>query len=324
MKLTPALLTLVMLGLVGLLVVGYVAKRMLAREEIVIREETVNIPMALTDLQPGTVITEGHIGLGPAAPSKLDREVLRTERVVLGRVVRNAIEGAQPIRTSDLYAVGERPPLQLAPGMRAVSVALGDGTSLVDGLIQPEQFVDVLFTPGAAADLRGGMIMALFQGVKVLAINRSQTSTPSLARGSNNVTLELTPQQSNILVLARQKGDINLTYNPNGLGDGGVAVADENRAYLDEILGLAPPEEPEPPFVTEIYYGTGRRANAFDESGRVSDANEPPRSINSGSRIQDMEYPGTDSIRSPGNPGVGNGPRAWPRGAAAADSGQSR
>ena len=308
MKLTPAFLTLVMLGLVGLLVVGYVAKRMLAREEVMTGEERINIPMALTELVPGTVITEGHIGLGPIAASKMDREVLRTERVVVGRVVRNPIDPAQPIRTSDLYAIGERPPLQLSAGMRAVSVALGDGTSLVDGLIQPEQYVDVLFTPTAAADERGGMIMTLFKGVKVLAINRSQTSTPSLDRGNNNVTLEMTPEQSNILLLARQKGDINLTYNPNGLGDGGVAVADESRAYLDEILGLAPPQEPDAPFVTEIYYGAGRRANTFDATGRLDPGNEPPRSINSGNGTPDVEYPSPGNTRSPGNSGLGRRP----------------
>ena len=320
MKLTPALLTLVMLGLVGLLVVGYVAKRMLAREDVVLREETVNIPMALTELKPGTVITERHIGLGPASESKMDREVLRTERVVVGRVVRNPIAPAQPIRTSDLYAVGERPPLDLSPGMRAVSVSLGDGTSLVDGLIQPEQYVDVLFTPGSTADVRGGMIMSLFKGVKVLAINSSQTSTPSLARGNNNVTLELTPEQSNILLLASRKGDVNLTYNPNGPGDGGVAVANENRAYLDEILGLAPPVTPEPPFVTEIYYGAGRRSNAFNDGRRLIDANTPPRTINSGPGTQDREYPSTDSL---GRPGYGGGSRSLPRGAAAVPSGLS-
>jgi pilus assembly protein CpaB len=313
-----------MLGLVGLLVVGYVAKRMLAQEQLVIREDTVNIPMALTVLKPGTVITERHIGLGPAAESKMDREVLRTERVVVGRVVRNPIQPAQPIRTSDLYAVGERPPLELSAGMRAVSVSLGDGTSLVDGLIQPEQYVDVLFTPGSAADERGGMIMSLFNGVKVLAINSSQTSTPSLTRGNNNVTLELTPEQSNILLLARQKGDINLTYNPNGLGDGGVAVADENRAYLDEILGLAPPDEPQAPFVTEIYYGAGRQSNSFDERGRLDEANRPPRTINSGPGTQDLEYPSSDSIRGFDRSGGGSGQGALPRGAAAADRGLSR
>lgn len=307
MRFTPFLLTLIMLGLVGLLVVGYVAKRMLATEEVVVEDTRDLIPMALTDLEPGTVITSAHIGLGPIAQSKLDREVLRNDRVVVGRVVRNPITRAQPIRTSDLYAVGERPPLELSPGMRAVSVGLGDGTALVDGLVTPGQYVDVLFTPSGVANDRGGLVMSLFKGVKVLAINRSQTNTPSVA-GTNNVTLELTPEQTNILVLARGKGDLNLTYNPNGLGDGGVAVANENRAYLDEVLGLVAPEEPAPPFVTEIYTGGGVRTNAFNANGQraAGYGDTAPRTQN-GDGGRPMEFPGpVGNNRAPSPPSFSN------------------
>lgn len=326
MKLTPALLTLIMLLVVGGLVTAYVAKSLLARDEAPPADPTVNIPMALTDLQPGTVITEGHVGLGPALTSKLDREVLRTTRVVVGRVVKEPIERAQPIRTSQLYGPGERPPLAVLAGMRAVSVALADGTALVDGLIQPGQYVDVHFTPSAGQNIRGGMVMTLFEGVKLLAINRSQTSAPTVGRGENSVTMELTPEQANILILARDKGDINLTYSPGGQGNGGVAVADENRAYLDEILGLQEPElEEEEAFVTEIFSGLGRRVNTFDDDGVLS----------AGSSVGGREAPATMDSRQPGglqqelpDTQSGNGREAmgadrnvWPgRGAAAPGS----
>ncbi len=272
MKLTPALLTVIMLLVVGGLVTAFVAKRMLAHEEVVVPQETITVPMALTDLKPGTVITERHIGMGPVRPDQLTREVLRTNRVVVGRIVKAPITRAQPILTSDLYAPGERPPLVVTPGMRAVSVALSNGTALVDGLIGPGQFVDIHFTPSGNSGTRGGLVMTLFQGVKLLAINRSQSSATSLGRRSNSVTMELTPEQANIMLLARNRGDINLTYSPNGLGNGGVAVADETRAYLDELLGLA---EPTPPFVTEIYKGADRRENTFDDGRLIRDERRP-------------------------------------------------
>lgn len=263
MKLTPALLTTIMLLVVGSLVTAFVAKRILARE-VARPPEPINIPMALTDLKPGTVITEAHIGMGPVRPEQLDPEVLHTNRVVVGRVVKNPITRAQPIRTSDLYAPGERPPLNVAAGMRAVSVALSDGTALVDGLIEPGQYVDVHFIPSGNTIARGGMVMTLFEGVKVLAINRSQSSTSSVGRGANSVTMELTPSQANIMLLASNRGEINLTYSPNGAGDGGVAVAAEDRAFLDEILGLTQTA----PFVTEIYTGSARQMNTI-EGGRI-------------------------------------------------------
>jgi pilus assembly protein CpaB len=120
----------------------------------------------------------------------------------------------------------------------------------------------------------------------VLAINRSQSSSSAVGRGANRVTLELTPAQANILLLARDRGDINLTYRPDGPGSGGVDVGDENRAFLDEILGLAAP------FMTEIYAGAGRTANTF-ESGRLlrSDSSglsgtSPPPSQNRGPQVE--------------------------------------
>ncbi|MCA9024465.1 MAG: Flp pilus assembly protein CpaB [Planctomycetaceae bacterium] len=290
MKLTPALLTMIMLLVIGGLVAAFIAKRMFAKEEVPVVDDRVTIPMALTDLKPGTVITDAHIGMGPALSDNLDREVLRTSRVVVGRVVRNPVERAQPIRTSDLYAPGERPPLEVTPGMRAISVSLSDGTALVDGLIEAGNYVDVHFTPSGNYSNRGGMVMTLFKGVKLLAINRSQTGSSSVDRGENSVTMELTPEQTNIMLLARDRGNINLTYTPSGLGNGGVAVADENRAFLDEVLGLTPPEKPKPPFQTEIFDGGSRRVNTFDLDGRASQGNggldnefhDPPNTMEPG------------------------------------------
>lgn len=270
-RLTPAMLTVIMLLVVGGLVTAYVAKNLLARDEAPPEDPVVNVPMAIANLEPGTVITEAHLALGPARRSGLDREVVRSNRVLVGRVVRNPITAAEPIRTTDLYPPGEYPPLEIADGMRAVSIGLGDGSAVVDGLVRPGQYVDVHFTPESYPDedYTGGMTMTLFKGVKVLAINRASRAG-SVGRGANSVTLELTREQANILILAKQKGALQLTYTPEGPGTGGVAVADEDRATFDEILGLDPPEPPEEPAVTEIYSGTGRRVLTF-RNGRRSD-----------------------------------------------------
>ena len=104
--------------------------------------------------------------------------------------------------------------------------------------------------------------MTLFKGVKVLAMNRSTGGGAS--RSGNNVTLELSKEQANILIQARDKGSLTLTYTPEGKGNGGVAVGREDRATLDEILGLEPVK---PPFTSEIYYGSGRSVLQF-QNGR--------------------------------------------------------
>jgi pilus assembly protein CpaB len=265
-----------MLGVVGLLVLGYVAKRMFAQEEV-LPEERVNVPMALADLPPGTMITEAHLGLGPARREDMTRETIRNSTALVGRIVRNPIPAAQPISTLDLYLPNEFPPMEIADGMQALTISLGSASDTVDGLVRPNEFVDVHFSPTSVPDRRfpTGLTMTLFKGVKVLAINRSVTGATGVGRGSNSVTLELTNAQANILIEAQNKGAITLTYNPSGYGGGGVDLSNEDRATLDEILGLEPAEPPTPPQLTEIYTGGGRRVMAFRDGKPIDLVQDP-------------------------------------------------
>lgn len=266
--LTPAMLTVVLLLVVGGLVVGYVAKNMLATEAP--KAERRNYPMAIADLKPGTVIGEQHLAMGPWPVDMQKPTYALSNTVLLGRVVKKGLTAAQPIDTLDLYPPGEYPPLEITRGMRAVTVELGDATAVLDGLSQPGEFVDVHFTPGDMNDdrFRGGFTMTMFKGVKVLAVNRARTTATAVGRNSSSVTLELTPEQSNILLLAQQKGQLNIIYTPDGRGNGGVAVADKDKAYFEEILGLAPRVD-EQPIMTEVYYGGGRSVTTFGKDGRV-------------------------------------------------------
>jgi pilus assembly protein CpaB len=269
-QLTPAKLTFLMFVAVGGLVVAYVAKKMLAVEPRP-AVAAVSRMMAMVDLEPGTVISETHVGLGPVLASELDPEMLLNNRTLLGRVVRTRIPAATAIRTSQLYQPGELPPLTVEPGMRVVAVDIGESVAMVDGLIRPGQYVDVLLTPsnanGGSQDqrLNGGLTLTLFKGVKVVSINRN-FAYGQPARGGNTVTLELTPQQANVMTLARQRGTVTLTYNPEGKGSGGVAVESPDRATLEEILGL---RAEAPSFKAEIFRQGNRAAVEFRGGKRV-------------------------------------------------------
>ena len=273
-RLTPAALTLLMLAVVGLLVVGYVAKNLLARDVAPPSDPIITVPMALADLEPGTVISQAHIALGRVRQSQLVPETIQSDEIVIGRVVRERIPAARPILTTNLYSPGEFPPLQLEPGQRAVAVAMDDSTSAVDGLVRAGEYVDVHFTPSSyrGQETSGGLTMTLFKGVKVLALNRSTYGASPAGRGGSTVTLALTEEQANILIQARDKGGLTLTYTPEGRGNGGVAVSREDRATLDEILGLEPEARP---FVSEVFYGNGRSVNEF-RNGRRVDVNAAP------------------------------------------------
>jgi pilus assembly protein CpaB len=310
-RLSPAMLTMMMLGVVGLLVAMYFGKRLLATQELPPPDPVVNVPMALTDLRPGTRITEAHIGQGRARESGLTRDIIRSNRVVIGRVVKNPITAAEPISTTDLYPPGESPPLEVAEGMRAVTIPVGEATAAVSGLVQVGQYVDIHFTPSGIPgdDDTGGLIMTLFKGVKILAINGIAVGGTSAGRGASNVTLELTPQQANIILLARDRGVLNLTYTPDGKGTGVIAVEDENRATLNEILNLAPRPEPEPPFVTEFFEGTSRGVYQFRDGMRIGDGFQDPQDdrlrspgSNRRQRGRDRETPRDRTVPEPDTP----------------------
>lgn len=281
-RLTPALLTVVMFGVIGLLVAAYVAKNLLAVEEKPPQVQTMLIPMAAVDIAKGTTVSEVHIGKGPFPVDRLSTDTLRVERLIVGRVAKEDIKAANPIRANQLYQPGELPPLEIAAGMRAVSVSVDDSTSMVDGLIKPGNHVDVLFTFGTSGggdDTEGGITMRLFEGVKIIAINRNLAQSV-LARGENRVTLELSEPQANILVLANERGNITLTYNPNGPGTGGLAVNSTERVTLYQILGLTPPSDPVEPFASEIFRGSNRSVQRFSDKGRLIDNYNPPQPNN--------------------------------------------
>ena len=279
-RLTPATLTLMMFGIVGLLVVGYVAKTMLAGQPKPPAPPAMrDAPMAIADIAPGTVITENHLGTGRVQRDKIEPDTLLVNRVIIGRVAKTPIKAATPIKANQLYQPGELPPLEVADGMRAVSIEVGDGVAMVDGMIKPGQYVDILFTAQGGgsgtndASFQGGLTMRLFEGVKILAINRNFTQG-RVDRGSNHVTLELTQAQANIVILASDRGKLTLTYNPsNAVGDGGLALSNTERVTLYEILGLRKQDPTKEPFQTEIYRGNGRVTNQFDEKGRFLSGN---------------------------------------------------
>lgn len=100
-------------------------------------------------------------------------------------------------------------PVRLRPGMRAVSVQI-DKVKGVSGLIEPGDYVDVIADPPKSS-AQPPPASAILRGVRVLAIGDSleySSATPSPQEAnSTTVTLEVTPKQADLLVMA----DLNTT-----------------------------------------------------------------------------------------------------------------
>src|SRR5579872_2864958 len=100
-------------------------------------------------------------------------------------------------------------PVRLKSGMRAVSIQI-DKVKGVSGLIEPGDYVDVIADPPKASN-EPPPASAILRGVRVLAIGDSleySSATPSPQEAnSSTVTLEVTPKQADLLVMA----DLNTT-----------------------------------------------------------------------------------------------------------------
>ncbi len=304
-RITPAFVTLLMLVVVGLLIGVYIVKNLWAQEEVAPVAETRLVPMPTSDLEPGTLITEAHLGRGPVPREMMTPDTLISNRVILGRIVKEKLKAARPIRSEQLYQAGDRPPLNVPKDMRAVTVDMGNNGSVVDGLIRPGEFVDVHLTPALNSDarLRGGVTMTLFKGVKIVGMNRS-VSQSRVDRGGNTVTLELTPEQANIVILADKAGELTMSYNPNGRGTGGVTISDADRATLEEILSLKPLPEPVPPFRTEQFRGKDRGVNTYRDGRLINIGNgfDDQRQNDSTRGLPtDSSQPGVGPVASPSN-----------------------
>jgi len=272
-KLTPWMLAVAAFLIIAVLAVGFLFKRLFAVEPVVQPEvERRNVPMALSDIEPGTRIDASFIGDGPAILSELPPDTVLSSEGVIGRIARNKIEFAKPLQLSDFYPFGEGPEIELALGNRLVSVDVGNRTGLVSGFVKRGNYVDVLMTvegsDGSATAAGDAMTLQLFDGVKVFAVNGNNTSVNA---EQNEITLELTPQQQKVMVLAKEKGKISLSYNPDGPGNGGLSIqtSKSDRVLLSEILGIEQTEKDEKPFVTEQYRNGSHRNAYYDEDGRA-------------------------------------------------------
>jgi pilus assembly protein CpaB len=283
-RLTPAGVSTIMVAVVGLFVTAYFAKLMRAAEPHsqpttqLQAGEFRNVPTAAGTIEPGTVIASAHLVSGRIQADAVAPDAVSQERTLIGRVAKERITQGSAIRAAQLFPPGERPQPSVSRGMRAVSIALARGLAPVTGLFKEGQYVDVYLTPRSDVSndgrLRGGMTLTLFRGVRLLAA----TPIESANSAEYVATLELTPEQATALILAREKGTIALSFNPEGKGDGGIALKNRDRATFDEILGM--PAVPAPPtpnaggtFTTEVYRGTTRSIRQFDEQTKI----QPPQ-----------------------------------------------
>ncbi len=143
-----------------------------------------------------------HFITREAEPNALDE--LKTA------IARVPMYAGEPLRRSKLVGEGQSLMSSILPsGYRAIATQISADTS-AGGFILPNDYVDVIMTRRAENGSATGFITeTILKNIKVLAIDQTiqEDEEGKKVKVGETATLELTPQQSEIITVAQQMAD---------------------------------------------------------------------------------------------------------------------
>jgi len=175
-----------------------------------------NVVVAKVEIPLGAKITVDQLGLTPIPNGSAPEGAFRKIEEAVGRVAITPIGVREPITNLKLApeGVGAGLPAVIPEGYRAMTVKVDDVVG-VSGFIMPGSYVDivaVIVPVNQTAASQGPISKIVLQSIKVLASGARIDSpenqrTPSDAKA---VTLQVTPEQAEKLVLAANEGKLQL------------------------------------------------------------------------------------------------------------------
>jgi pilus assembly protein CpaB len=197
--------------------------------------------VASTNLQPGQPLTVDQVRWEKWPTTSVDASFVThgavgsEDEAVKGNVVRAPILAGQPIVTTSLVkadAAGFMAAI-LTPGMRAVSIMIS-AESGAGGFVLPNDRVDIILTRKFDGTPPRVASKTVLSNLRVLAVDQTivqQKDTKSVV--GKTATVEVTPEQAELLTMAQGAGQLSLALRP--LGDN-QAVADTGEALRKKRL----------------------------------------------------------------------------------------
>jgi pilus assembly protein CpaB len=205
---------------------GYIAKHM-APAPVVVEKGPEKPAVALEDV----LVLSGDVPMGSTLDNNISWQSWPADGVnsnfitktnepdalekLKGSVARVAMYQGEPLRRSKLIGDGQSFMSSVLPsGMRAVATAIAADTS-AGGFILPNDYVDVIMTRKAdpnSANGTGGppfITETILKNIRVLAIDQTiqEDEDGKKTKVGQTATLELTPQQAEIITVAQQMAD---------------------------------------------------------------------------------------------------------------------
>ncbi len=166
-----------------------------------------------------------------------------------GRVVLSAVQRGEPILSGRLAPEGTKGGLSavVAEGKRAMTVRVND-VSGVAGFSLPGTYVDIMVNTQAEGTRRGGesaVSKIVLERILVLAVAQEADRDTTKPKVVNAVTLEVAPEQAELLDLARSVGTLSLVLRNQG-DPVASTTSGVTKAELLASFANTPPPAPAP------------------------------------------------------------------------------
>lgn len=190
------------------------------QEEMVSRAvATEKVVVAVSEISIGTTIGANQLGTADWPRANLPEGAMAGVDEAVGRVALQTIQPGDPVTEAKLLPKGGAPGVlsyRIPEGHRAITVGVDQVTG-VAGFIQPGNMVDVVLITRAEIG-KEPVSKIVLQNVPVLAtgqvmIEEQKESGPTIVP---TVTMDVTPEEAEVLTLASNQGTIQLLLRRTG------------------------------------------------------------------------------------------------------------
>jgi pilus assembly protein CpaB len=176
---------------------------------------TVDILVMRSEVLYGRTVEAQHLTTIAWPEDRLPPGAITDLSLVLpepGREPRRALARLLPgelLLEPKLSGFGEKVTLvqRLGADTRAMAIRV-DATTAVGGFVTPGDFVDIVLTQN---DGEGYSAVTIMQNIRVLGIDQSSEENSAAPAVARNITVEVTPDQSQRLALAQRAGTLSLS-----------------------------------------------------------------------------------------------------------------
>ncbi len=169
--------------------------------------------VAISDIPPGVPLDDSNVSFRKWPKDAIPEGAVVSEEQYVERALKGAAVSGEMLMVAKLGEKGVfGASSEIPDGMRAVTVSV-DPTKTHSGQIQPDDRVDVLVTYKSRT--KKGMITrtkAVLEFIQVFSVDNRRAGLPGENEevSAKNISLLVTPDQANLLMLAESKGTLHL------------------------------------------------------------------------------------------------------------------